>query len=367
MASIKKRPNGKWRARYRDEAGHEHARHFDRKTDAQTWLDEVTATIVTGIYADPRAGRVTFQAYFKQWAARQVWVNGTDRAMALAVASTTFTDTPMKSVQRSHIEGWIKKMTTDGLAPGTVKTRYNNVRSVFRAAVRDKIIGTDPTTGVTLPRMRRTEHALTIPTAEQVGKLIASAESPFKPFIALCAFAGLRLGEAAGVKVGDIDFLGRTLHVTRQIQRENGRKIEIRPPKYGSERDVYIPDELTTMLSAHIKKHGTHGDGWLFVGAGDDPPHQNTVGYRWRTTVAKAKVTGFTLHDLRHFYASGLIAENCDVVTVQRALGHASATTTLRTYAHLWPTAEDRTRRAAGSLMQTALAPTADSSRTAKA
>jgi integrase len=122
--------------------------------------------------------------------------------------------------------------------------------------------------------MRRNEHALTIPTAEQVGKLIASAESPFQPFIALCAFAGLRLGEAAGVQVGDIDFLGRTLHVTRQIQRENGRQIEIRPPKYGSERDVYIPDELTTMLSAHIKKHGAHGDGWLFVGTGDDPPHR---------------------------------------------------------------------------------------------
>jgi integrase len=59
----------------------------------------------------------------------------------------------------------------------------------------------------------------------------------------------------------------------------------------------------------------------------------------------------FTLHDLRHFYASGLIAAGCDVVTVQRALGHASATITLNTYSHLWPTAEDRTRSAAADLM----------------
>jgi integrase len=56
------------------------------------------------------------------------------------------------------------------------------------------------------------------------------------------------------------------------------------------------------------------------------------------------------LHDLLHFYASGLIASGCDVVTVQRALGHASATTTLNTYSHLWPTAENRTRRAAEKL-----------------
>lgn len=35
MTSIAKRPNGRWRARYRDDAGHEHARHFDRKVDTQ--------------------------------------------------------------------------------------------------------------------------------------------------------------------------------------------------------------------------------------------------------------------------------------------------------------------------------------------
>lgn len=60
-------------------------------------------------------------------------------------------------------------------------------------------------------------------------------------------------------------------------------------------------------------------------------------------------------HSMRHFFASGLIAEGCDVVTVQRALGHAKATTTLSTYSHLGPSAEDRTRIAAGNLMQSAL------------
>lgn len=60
---------------------------------------------------------------------------------------------------------------------------------------------------------------------------------------------------------------------------------------------------------------------------------------------------GFTLHDLRHFYASGLIAAGCDVVTVQHALGHSSPSITLNTYSHLWPKAEDRTRNAAAGLM----------------
>jgi hypothetical protein len=72
VVSIAKRPDGQWRARYRDAAGKEHSKHFDRKTDAQRWLDEVTAAIVTGQYVDPRAGRVTFKAYAEQWRASQV-------------------------------------------------------------------------------------------------------------------------------------------------------------------------------------------------------------------------------------------------------------------------------------------------------
>jgi len=59
MASITKRPDGRWRARYRDEAGKEHAKHFDRRVDGQRWLDEVTAAAVTGQYVDRKAGRKT--------------------------------------------------------------------------------------------------------------------------------------------------------------------------------------------------------------------------------------------------------------------------------------------------------------------
>jgi len=71
MASIAKRKNGKWLARYRDETGKEFSKQFDRKIDGQRWLDEVTTSIVTGTYVDPRAGRVTFEEYAAEWLALQ--------------------------------------------------------------------------------------------------------------------------------------------------------------------------------------------------------------------------------------------------------------------------------------------------------
>ncbi|MEU4618841.1 tyrosine-type recombinase/integrase [Actinoplanes sp. NPDC023801] len=372
--SIAKRPNGKWRARYRDEAGREHSRHFDRKKDGERWLDEQTAAIVTGQYVDPKAGEITFERFFQDWAARQVWVPGTERAMRLAAGCVTFGRVPLKSIRRSHVESWVKAMQTAdrgegkprGLAPGTIKTRLQNVRTVMRAAVRDKLIVRDPTEDVTLPRQRRADAAMTIPTSAQVRALLDHAAVPWmRLFISVAAFAGLRLGEAAAVRRRDVDFLRRVLQVTQQVQRGDGGTVLITPPKYGSERPVFLADGLLELLSVHVKEMPESPLGWLFLGEGQDPPHQNTVGYWWRKTCRAAGIDGFTLHDLRHFYASGLIAQGCDVVTVQKALGHAKPTTTLNTYAHLWPTAEDRTRKAADSLMsETFGEPAADSLRT---
>ena len=212
-----------------------------------------------------------------------------------------------------------------------------------------------------------------------MAKLLNAAEPPDRPksrpgftaYVALCAFAGLRRGEALGVQVGDIDFLARTLRVSRQLQRAKAADIEagkhlvdaaggitvmVRPPKYESERTIYLPDELVAILAEHVRQHTPQGESarWLF--AEDSKPwHDNLVDYRWRSTRTDAGAR-HKLHDLRHYFASGLIAAGCDVVTVQRAMGHASATTTLSTYAHLWPTAEDKTRAAASEMAAAVLA-----------
>jgi integrase len=359
--NIAKRPDGRWRARYRYERGRERSRHFDRRIDAQRWLDGVTSTLRDGTWVEPRAGNVTFDDFYADWAPRQLWLPSTRANADLAVGSVPFGDLSFKSIRRSHVETWVKS-ASERWAPSTVKTRFVIVRSVFRAAVADRVIGADPCIGVTLPRRRKAEAAMQIPSVEEVGQLLAHADSTrvstrkgFRAYVALCAFAGLRKGEAAAVQLGDIDFLRRTLNLSRQLQRD-GSTYVVRLPKYGSERVIYLPDELVTVLSEHVDAHlpDAEPDDWLFT-VGDGPIYDNDITWRWRATRNAAKLPHVRLHDLRHFYASGLIAAGCDVVTVQRALGHSTATTTLNTYSHLWPTAEDRTRAAANDLMTQAL------------
>jgi integrase len=126
---------------------------------------------------------------------------------------------------------------------------------------------------------------------------------------------------------------------------------------------VYIPDQLVTLLAEHVRRYrpGNDPDRWLFPGSRDArlPAHAATVARSWRIVRDRVGMTN-RLHDLRHFYASGLIRAGCDVVTVQRALGHPSAAITLTTYSHLWPDANDRTRKAAGELFAESVGTAAD-------
>ena len=71
------------------------------------------------------------------------------------------------------------------------------------------------------------------------------------------------------------------------------------------------------------------------------------LSYLWRRGAARAGVEGFTPHDLRHYAASVLIEQGASVKSVQKHLGHASATTTLDVYSHWWPDSEDVTRPSA--------------------
>ena len=160
----------------------------------------------------------------------------------------------------------MKQMQLAGLAPGTITTRYGNVRSVLRAAVRDRVIASDPAESVTLPRTRRQNAAMVLPTIQQVAALLDAVPARWRAFVAVAVFAGLRLGEAAALQASDIDFLRRTLRVSRQVQRAGGSQVEIRPPKYGSERTVYIPDGLTEILAVHVAGHcpGSDPGRWLF-------------------------------------------------------------------------------------------------------
>lgn len=364
MASIRQRPDGVWRARYRDDAGKEHARHFKLKREAQRWLDEVTTSIVSGQYVDPKAGSAVWEPWVSDWIERQPWADGTVEAARTAVHSVSWRDDPIGGVKPSHVQAWVSTESKRGLAASTIRTRLNYVQMAFRAAVLDRVIPSSPAAGVKAPRGRKSEASMKILTAEQVHAVL-EASGDFRAFVEVCVFAGLRLGEAAGLQLGDVNFLARTITVSRQVQGATNKAAALVAPKYGSERTIYVPGGLTAALSAHVATEGiSHTGEQLFRTPLGRLWHRNSAAEEWRRIREAVKLgDDVTLHTLRHTFASNLIASGCDVVTVQRALGHSQPSITLNVYSHLWPSAEDRTRGATAGFMAE-VAASADSPRT---
>ncbi|MCM3779878.1 tyrosine-type recombinase/integrase [Microbacterium hydrocarbonoxydans] len=348
MASIKQRADGVWRARYRDQNGKEHAKHAPTKKLAQKWLDEQTAAMVTGQWADPSAGRATWDEWVSRWLAMQVWAGGTVTAATTAVESVPWRQKAIRDVKAGDVQTWVTKEAERGLAASTIRTRLNYVQMAFRAAVDNQVIARSPAVRVKTPRQRKREATMKILTAEQVSAVL-EASGDFRPFVEVCVFAGLRLGEAAGLQHGDLHRDVNTISVHRQVQGSSIPTTKITPPKAGSERDVFVPAELIDMLSST-----TSGlDQFLFRTPMGHLYNRNSAGERWRSIRRQVGLgDDVTLHTLRHTFASNLIASGCDVVTVQRALGHSQPSITLNVYSHLWPSAEDKTRTATSAFMK---------------
>ncbi|MGI9051047.1 MAG: tyrosine-type recombinase/integrase [Ilumatobacteraceae bacterium] len=359
LSAGSKAPKGaKYRARWRTPNGASRTKTFVRKIDAARHLASVTLTTADGSYVDPAAGRATFGAFAISWAAAQphrpTTADHVERALRLYILPT-FEARPIASVRTSEIQAWVTSLE---LAPSTVRVTYGTLAAIFRAAEEDRAIPRSPCTRrVKLPRPHGAE---VVPmTAEQVRAIADGVDDRYRAFVVLLAGSGLRPAEGLGLTVDRVDFLRRALRVDRQLITVTGRPPMLAPPKTTSSvRTIPVPGLIVDQLAQHLERYPADADGMIFTNSRGRLIRRADLSYLWRAGARRAGVEGFTPHDLRHYAASVLIEQGASVKAVQRHLGHASATTTLDVYSHLWPDSEEVTRRALDAGLVGVVSPT---------
>ena len=187
---------------------------------------------------------------------------------------------------------------------------------------------TSPKAGTQRPYVASTEH---------IWSLHDALGERYRPGLLLAAFAGLRLAEVCGLRVADVDFMRGIVTPAVQYPAEELKTETSRTP-------IPIPTSLALTLSAHVAEYAA--DGWLMTndGGGQLGPWQMQRAFRAARLQVAGLPEGFRFHDLRHYYASLLIASGADVKIVQTRMRHASGKVTLDTYSHLWPDSDDSTR-----------------------
>lgn len=340
-----------WLARWRDPDGNQRMKGFARKVDAEQHLVSIEHRKLVGEYVDPTAGRVTVREYLEAWRARQVHRPSTREQIESNFRKHVYPrlgDRQLRSLRPSDVQEWVTDRSQH-LAPGTVELIYRHLASALRDAEHDRLIGRTPCQRIRLPRKVATE--VVPPTVDQVVAITGAMAERYRAAVTVAAGAGLRLGEVLGLQVDRVDFLRRQLVVDQQLLTPNRGPAVLGPPKTeASRRTVPLPEVVTHALGRHLEEFPAV-DGFIFTTELDNPVRRSTFQDAWKRATTRADAGGVRFHDLRHFYASALISSGCTVKQVQKALGHASATETLETYAHLWPDDEDRTRQAIQSVL----------------
>ena len=324
----------RYRPHFRDPSGREVTRAFDRKIDAQRWLDEQTVALVRGNYVHPQAGRVTVGEWAESWLAGRSHLKPKTLASYQSLLSTRILPTwelvPLSKVGHSDVVAWVAGMRREGLSASRTRQAYHVLTSMLDAAVRDGRVARNAATGVDLPRLPTTErryltHAQLDDLAERCG--------PHRLLVLVLGYTGLRWGEAAALRGRRMDLLRGRIEVAESVTDVNGRMI-FGSPKSHARRWVPIPRFLRDDLAVQLADRGP--DDLVFPSAAQTPLRVQSF-RRWhfdRAAVA-AGLDGLVPHELRHTAASLAIASGASIKGVQSMLGHASAAMTLDRYGHL--------------------------------
>ena len=349
MASVEKRErDGKvtWLARWRDETGRQRKRSFGRKIDAQRFVTQIEADMLRGQYVDP-TDRTTVLEYSRRWAAARIHRPTTARRVASMIdthiAGTTLGSRRLAAVTPSEVQAWASDRAQI-LAPTTLRNLVSLLRSVYASAVLDRLVAASPVVRLSLPATHRER---VVPLAvEEVLALAEAMPRRNRAMVISQAGLGLRIGELLALRVQDVDFMRRTVRIEWQLAP--GQKSRSAPKTRRSTRTVPLPQVVAEALSIHLEGFPPGDDGTLFTTRFGTPYRHDYYGTRiFSEAVAKAGLPASTTsHDLRHHYASVLLAQGESVVAVAERLGHHNASLVLSTYGHLMPDSEDRTRRA---------------------
>ncbi len=347
MTSMEHRPNGTWRVVWRVK-GKKQYRTFATEAEARLFADDPFATgghlriglppFTLGLlerhtptvveYAQPLA----VDPDLKQ-GSRDIYHKALRK-----IEGSQLGETEVAKVTATDVRSFLNELSAD---------RRNVIQflgKVFNAAVREGIISVSPLVKGSIRRPSQPQKDIRPLTIAEVEKLAAQA-GLISPRDALCirigAYVGLRGGEVGGLRVEDVDVKASRIHV-RQNATTTGLGRQIGELKTrSSRRRLKVPHSLMREIAEYIVANPPRHDGLIFRTDQGNYVTSYTLTRATQRAAARAGMRPVSFHDLRHACASTLIHAGADVKEVQHYLGHASATLTLDTYSHLWPSTDD--------------------------
>lgn len=345
----------RWLACWTGQDGKEDTKAFAVKTQAANHAAKMEADRLRGTYVDPTSGRQKLQEYAElKWLPAQLHLRPNSVELygqhLRKHIVPRLGERRMSTLARSDMKAFVSAIS-QVLMPSTVSTVFAVLRALMNAAVDDGVIPANPCSRVRLPRVE--PHVVEPLPARAILALAAAITPRYRLAVWLGAGLGLREGEALGLTVQRVDFLRRKVEVRYQLQ--HGELVDVKTK--ASKRTLPVDDMVLSEISAHMQKWEPGPFGLIITNRSSRPVGRSSFWECWADAVEAAGLPkGTRFHDLRHFFASTLIAANIGPKVIQSRLGHAKIAETFDTYGHLFPDDEDLGRGAIETKIASALA-----------
>ena len=253
-----------------------------------------------------------------------------------------------------HLQGFVNSLAKEGanektgkpLAPKTIRHNLSFISDVFSYAVRMDLVSDNPCRKVTIPKGEVKEKP--IYSQEEIAQLLTAIngeDTKYRAFFYLIAYSGFRRSEMLGLEWKDIDFENNIISIKRTSNYTSERGIYTDTTKTKRSKRVlkispYIMGILKELKDEQDEEALRLGDKWvesdrLFVKWNGEPMNNQTP-YGWlKEFCEKHDLPFYGLHSFRHLFASLLVNQGVDIVTVSGALGHSTVSTTSNIYCHM--------------------------------
>lgn len=348
---------------YRDPDNRQRRKTFRRKAEADAFRSTVEADKLRGTYIDVEAGRVTFGEYAAEWLAGRTFDPTTYEATELRLrvhVNPVLGHLQLRQVKPSTIQRLLASMHMSDTYKRVI---LSNVSAIFGAAVDDDLIAKNPCKAGSVSRPKLVRRKVVPWPTERVSAMHDALPERYQIAVTLGSGLGLRQGEIFGLSPDDIDFLRGTVEVRRQVKVLAGNQLVFALPKGRKTRTIPLPRSVADELSAHLARFRAVPVElpWRDLVSGETVRTHLVLTTRerralnrnyfnsnlWRHAQATAGVEPARdngMHALRHWYASVLLDAGESIRAVSEYLGHSDPGFTLRTYTHLMPSSDERTR-----------------------
>ncbi|MCY7156198.1 site-specific integrase [Streptococcus gallolyticus subsp. gallolyticus] len=248
---------------------------------------------------------------------------------------------------REHLIGTISKNTKKTLSPNTINKIMILLKKIMDIGVRKGFYPSNPVTLIKkLPIDKPKLNYWTVSEFKDFLELFTPEEYHYQLLFKVLYFTGMRLGEVLALNWNDIDFSRNTIAVSKSVYFKKGVSYISTPKTKASIRQIVINAKLMNELEVWQHKqyellrqfsNDDCSDLQLFQNS-PIPITKDSIEKYYRGLLKRnPKLKKIRIHDLRHSHASLLINQGEDYLVVKERLGHASITTTIDTYSHLYP------------------------------